>query len=272
MTTILLPSRELTQAIEASEIDYMSDRMAAIQGRKGNPEGVETRRFGKAVAFYSRTMPWPSFNTVKGLTAQEVDVIEPILAFYRARERKAQFEVLPSLAEPTLLKRLADHGLYQSGFHSSLYIVPKPSLEAKDKDDSIVIRELREDQFELYATIHCRGTELPDSGIPHVAENNRVLYRRPGWKFYVAYVGGEPAAVGVLYMKDRAASLTFAATLPEYRNRGLQRRLLGHRIEIAYEHRCELAFGQCSFLSQSHRNMERVGMRLGYVRASWTER
>ncbi|MCR8843298.1 GNAT family N-acetyltransferase [Paenibacillus sp. SC116] len=265
----IVPSLRLIHDIENSEIDYMSDRMIAIQNRPNNPEGIEIQHFGNAVCFYSRTMPWPTFNTVKGLTSADIEYIEPIVDFYRSRDRKVQFEIIPSLVDQNFLRQLADVGLYQSGFHCSLYT--KPRLPIVEVPDGVVIREVQEEQFDMYATIHCRGTGLSDDGIPYVAQNNKVLYHRLGWKFFIAYVNEVPAAASVMYMKNHLASLTFAATLPEYRNLGLHSRMLRTRLVEANRNDCRLAIGQCAFLSQSHRNMERIGMNLGYVRTSWTE-
>lgn len=248
----------------------MTDRMLAIRGRPGNPEGVEIARFGEAVCYYSRTMPWPAFNTVKGLTGSSIGHIEAIISFYKERGRLVQFEAVPGMADQALMARLSELGCYPSAHHASLIVEPRPISEAKP--GPISVRELGEDEFELYATVHCRGTGLPEDGIPHVAANNRILYRRPGWKFYLACVEGHPAAVGVLFMQSGRASLTFAATLPDYRGLGLHGRLLERRIHDAYVHGCRIAVSQCSYLSRSHRNMERAGMRLGYVRTSWTER
>ncbi|MBB6634476.1 GNAT family N-acetyltransferase [Cohnella thailandensis] len=264
-----IPSTELIKEIEYSEIAYMTDRMTAIQNRPGNPEGIEIRRFGNAVAFYSKTMPWSSFNTVKGLTNQDADRLEEILDFYKSRARNVHLEVVPSRVDKTFLKRMAELDLYSSGFHCSLITEPKTATNASD---GIRIQELNEDQFDLYATIHCRGTGLSDDGIPHVARNNKVLYGRPGWKFYLAFLNDSPAAVGVMHIRNRTASLTFAATLPEFRNQGLHRQLLNRRIADALHNDCKLVVAQCSFLSPSHRNMEHAGMKLGYLRTSWTEK
>lgn len=90
--------------------------------------------------------------------------------------------------------------------------------------------------------------------------------------FFIACLDEVPAAAGVMYSKDKKASLTFAATLPQYRNRGLHQCLLRRRVEEAVKNDCKLVISQCSFQSQSHKNMERLGMKIGYVRASWTER
>ena len=267
----MLPSPQRTREIEQSEIDYMTDRMVAIRNRPHNPEGIEIEKFGSAVCFYSKTMPWASFNTVKGLTHDDKNFIEPILHYYQARDRKVQFEIIPSRVDQPFLQKMADCGLYQSGFHCSLAIETEEFV--KDAKEDIRIEELlHEDQFDLYAAIHCLGTGLGDNGIPHVAANYKVLCNRPGWKFYIAYIDDTPAAAGVMFIKDRIASLTFAATLPEFRNRGLHQALLKKRIAAAKQSECKLAVSQCSYLTQSHRNMEHVGMKLGYIRSAWTER
>ncbi|OWR32796.1 GNAT family N-acetyltransferase [Saccharibacillus sp. O23] len=266
----MLPSPELTAAIERSEIDYMLDRMTAIQERPGNPEGIEIRRFGGAVAFSSRTMPWPSFNTVKGLTDANLDDLDAILEFYRLQGRKAQLEIVPSRVGPDFLRRLNELGLYQSGFHCSLIGEPRPPVSDR-AGQTIAIREIGADEFELYATLHCRGTGLPDEGIPHVRRNNEVLHGRAGWTFFAAESNGVPAAAAVMYERGGIASLTFAATLPEFRRQGLQRALIQHRAAEASARGSKAIVGQCAYLSQSHRNMESVGMKLGYIRTAWTQ-
>ncbi|PZD97321.1 GNAT family N-acetyltransferase [Paenibacillus sambharensis] len=264
----ILPSEAIVRAIAASENDYMFDRMTAIQARPGNPEGVEIGRFGSALCLYSATMPWPSFNTVKGFTSENLPFLDDILAFYTSKARNAQFEMVPGLVDGPSLHALAERGFYQSGYHASLY--REPSLDLMIDNGEIVVKELEEDEFELYAMLHCRGTGLPDNGIPHVAANNKVLYHRPGWKFLVAYLNGIPAATAVMYQNNGAASLTFAATLPEHRGQGLQTALIQRRVVEAAKANSKIVVGQCSFLSQSHRNMERAGMRIGYIRTTWT--
>jgi len=270
---MIRPSSELIKDLTNAEIHYMVDRMTAIKERPGNPEGVEVEQFGQALCLYSRSMPWPSFNTVKGLTSTDTGVLDQICEFYACRDRRAQFEIVPSYVDQNLLQQLADRGFYQSGFHTTLYTeLSGRVFDEHELGSSIQVTELTDDQFDTYATIHCRGTGLPDSGIAPVAANNRVLVDRPGWRFYLATVDGKPAAVGVMHIQDDLASLTFAATLPEYRSLGLQQALLRQRIEDAKRHGCRLVIGQCAYLSQSHRNMERVGMRIGYTRATWTSR
>ncbi|WP_238392383.1 GNAT family N-acetyltransferase [Paenibacillus antri] len=262
-------SEQLYGTLERSESEYMLDRMDAIRERAGNPEGVAIERFNGALAFYSKSMPWPQFNTVKLFSEADIDVLDGIIEFYQARGRNPQFEITPGNGTKKLFQALHSRGFYQTGFHASLYVEPTGS-SVPAADDSVRIRELGKEEADLYATIHCRGTGLGDEGIPYVARNNEVLMGRAGWRFYVAERQGIPGAVGVMYAKDRTASLTFAATLQEYRSRGLHTALLARRLSEARAARCELVVGQAAYASQSYRNMEKVGMKLGYTRATWS--
>lgn len=261
----MLLTRDVAQQLEQSEIDYMKDRMEAMEKLPGNPHGVETVSFGSATAFYSRGMPWPMFNNVKGTL--DADQLEAIVKFYEERERSFEFHISPVHIDSHTLNQLARMGFYQSGFHATMYA--KATVRTVELPPGLLVRELREDEFITYAAIHCEATGLSLDGQPYVAENNRILAVRPGWRYYIAYCDDQPAAVAVMYTKGRSASCTFAATLPAYRGRGLQTALLNRRIHDAYTEGCEIVVGQCAYGSGSHANMERAGMRLGYSRATW---
>lgn len=212
-------------------------------------------------------MPWGLFNNVKGtINEHEVDAI---ISFYKERKRQFEFQFIPSKANPTVFKLLHERSFYQSGFHTSLYRELSEIILPENKH--IQIRELQEDEFELYAKIHCLGTGLSLDGQSAVASNNRVLSGREGWRYYIGFYNEEPAAVAVMHMKDQMASLTFAATLPQFRQLGLHTQLLLRRIHDAYKNGCKLIVGQCAYCSSSHRNMERVGLKIAYTRATWVQ-
>ena len=263
------------QRLERSEMEYMIDRMRAMEERPGNPMGIETQYFGEAVAFYSREMPWPQFNTVKGIGSEEESYLPEIMMFYRSRNRNPHIEITPLRAEPTLFRSLTTHGFFQSSFHATLYTECKKetssSLEKKTSDkENIQIVEINSHQFDDYATVHCLGTGLPISGKQHVTDNNRILHGRKGWKYYVAYYNNEPVGAAAAYIQGSTASLTFATTLPAYRNRGIQTLLIERRMRDAVLEGCNLIVGQASYLSSSFRNMQRAGMQLGYTRSTWS--
>lgn len=257
-------SKQLAQRIEQSEIDYMMDRMMAIRERQGNPEHVQLRSFGGAAAIASKGMPWPQFNTVKGFGLDELLLLPEILAFYAECGCRPQFEITPAKATPELLKLLSEQGFMPGGFQASFYAVPEAA--SMNLPAHIRIRRLERDEMTTYARIHCLGFGMNESGIEPIAANNAVLQGRPGWHFYMGLADEIPAAAGVMYVENGTASLTFAATLPEYRSRGLQYALVRRRMQEAAMNGCQLVVSQAAYLSPSHRNMERAGMKLAYTR------
>lgn len=259
-------SKQLAARIEQSEVDYMTDRMMAIRERQGNPEHIELRSFGGATAFASKRMPWPQFNTVKGFGPEELPLLPDIRSYYEGLGCRPQFEISPAKATPELLKALSEQGFMPGGFHASFYATPEAA--PMNLPGNIRIRRLERDEMTVYARIHCLGFGMNESGIAPIAANNEVLLGRPGWHFYMGLVDEIPAAVAVMFVHSGTASLTLAATLPEYRSRGLQSALLRRRMQEAAMNSCQLVVSQAAYLSPSHRNMERAGMKLAYTRLS----
>jgi ribosomal protein S18 acetylase RimI-like enzyme len=271
-------TKELAVRLEKAETEYMVSRVKAIARREGNPMGAELREFGGATALYVREMPWGAFNAVKGLGAADKEHLDGIIEFYRERNRPFQLEITPVKGETGLFSGLAERGFFQSGFHATLYGIPArlpadvDTMEPERRHD-IRIRLLEEEEFGLYGKLHCLGTGLPENGYRHVEENNRVLAHDPEWRYYIGYVDGQPAGVAVMHIRPgETASMTFAATLPEFRRRGLQTAFLRRRLQDAASAQCELAAGQAAYASVSHNNMERAGLRLAYTRVTWTRK
>src|SRR5690625_7102760 len=79
-------TKELARNIEHSEIEALESRLTAIKGIAGNPMGIVIEKFGNATAFSAKNIPGPSFNTVKGLSGQDIHYIDNILEFYRDRK------------------------------------------------------------------------------------------------------------------------------------------------------------------------------------------
>jgi GNAT superfamily N-acetyltransferase len=94
---------------------------------------------------------------------------------------------------------------------------------------------------------------------------------RPGWSLFLARVDGWPVAEGILYVKDGVGYLADASCDPNYRRHGLQAALLARRIAEARDAGAAFVCSGAAYLSTSHRNMERAGMRILFNSAIWTE-
>jgi GNAT superfamily N-acetyltransferase len=100
--------------------------------------------------------------------------------------------------------------------------------------------------------------------------NARAWLGLPGWTLAMARIDGRPAGAATLFVEAGVAYFAEAATHPDLRRRGAHAALLHWRAQQAQAMGADFLFSGAGFLSQSHRDMERVGMRLQSVRAVWS--
>jgi GNAT superfamily N-acetyltransferase len=266
--TKLIPSLRILRRTVECEMAYTISRLRVLERLPGNPVGVEIRELeGGVVALMARHLPVPSFNSVIGLRAGSETHIEPLMAWYGANGVRPRFELVPGYYDPALGRELARLGLYQSGFHTSLVCEPEQVMPAAL--EAIAIEQVADAAaLDEFLATHAAGWGIPD--VPGFKRNVRGWLRQPCWSLYLARFGGKPAATAILYVTDKVGYCADAATNPEFRGRGLQSALLARRIADARAAGVDFVCSGADFLSQSHRNMERAGMRVQFVRALWT--
>lgn len=270
----LVVDKGLAERLENSEIDTLSSRLTEMQKIDKNPMEVEIQKFGNATAFSAKNIPGPSFNTVKGLKEGDEKQISMIIDFYKQKEIPARFELTPAHTSPELLTHLSEAGYYHNDFHTTLYASLSNELNTSFdlNEPKIVIRELISNEYDTFAEIYTKGFQMPSFLKSGIAQNNEILYNMENWTFYLASYENEAAGIGVLYIKDRIATLAAAATLPTFRNKGIQCALIKHRICQAILQKCDLIAGQAKFGSVSQNNMERAGLRIAYTKAIWVKK
>lgn len=254
------------QEIERAEINMLSSRLEALQAIKENPMQVQIKQFGSATAFSSKVIAGPAFNTVKGIT--NTAQVDEIISYYQSLQIPCRFEITPAQGTAELFQYLSEKGFYQSNFHTALYSTPRedPSL----LPSNISVRQLKENEFDIFADIYVRGFHMPPFTKDGVRQNNEILYNKPGWHFFIAEIQNTPASIGVLYINKGVASLAASATLPEFQRKGCHTALIQKRIETAIASNCQLIVGQAMFGSGSQNNMERAHMKIAYTKSIWT--
>lgn len=258
----------VAQEIENAEIDMLFSRLALLQAISGNPMQIQMKNFGSATAFSSKVITGPAFNTVKGITYTNTDAIDEIISYYESLQIPCRFEITPAQGTAELFQYLSKKGFYQSSFHTALYSIPKedPSLIPSN----ISVRQLKKNEFDIFADIYVRGFNMPSFTKDGVRQNNEILYNEPGWYFFIAEVQNIPAGIGVLYINKGIASLAASATLPEFQRIGCHTTLIQKRIEAAIKSDCNLIIGQARFGSSSQNNMERAHLKIAYTKSIWT--
>ncbi|MEK3886219.1 GNAT family N-acetyltransferase [Bacillus sp. FSL K6-3431] len=265
----LVINKALGEMLERSEIDTLNSKLTAIREIDGNPMGVEIQKFGNATAFLVKNIPGPAFNKVIGLKEGDQIYLEKMLEFYNGRNIPVLFDLTPAYASSDLLAYLNKLGFNQVDFHTTLFKPVQLELNEPLMNPQIYIREIKGNEFDTFADIYTKGFQMPAFLKSGVAQNNEILFNNKHWTFYLAFIDNEPAGIGVMYIKNRVATLAAAATVPTLRNKGIQTALIKQRIYQAYMKKCDLIVGQAKFGSSSQNNMERVGMRIAYTKAIW---
>lgn len=261
-------SIDLIHRVLAADVAYTISRLQVLERLPGNPIGVVYRKVGDNVtALMARHIPSPSFNRVVGQRAGDERHIAPLAAWYREHGVTARFEMVPGDYDAALGRELAWQGYYQSGFHAALICRPGDAIAPTT---ALVERVTSAALMEDYLQAYMAGWGLPEKEHLQFKANVRPWLGQPGWSLYLARVDGRPAAAATLYVHGDLGYCADAATDPAFRRHGLQLALLHRRIADARAAGVDFVFSGAAFLSASHRNMERIGMRILFVRAIWT--
>lgn len=191
--------------------------------------------------------------------------MERIEGFFAERGATVFHEVSP-IADPAMLPLLADRGYRPVELTTLLF----QALEGRVRSETRVpVREARPDELDLWAETAAEGWRENIDLAGMLGGLMRVVMSAEGSRAYFAEIDGRPVATGALAMNNGVALLAGAATIPEWRHRGVQRSLLEHRLASAAEAGCELAVMGAAPGSASQRNAERSGFRIAYTRIKW---
>lgn len=263
----LMPSLDLLQRILAVDLSYTVSRLKVLESIPGNPMGVGYRWVDDTtVGLMSCRLP--AFNRVIGLRAGHERHLKSLCDWYREHNVEPTFEIVPGMFDASLGRELARLGFFQSGFHAAMIVEPHQiaSVESQIQIERVLTSELMEQFLDAYVA----GWGVAEQYHSQFKANVRPWFGRAGWSLYLAMADGRPAATAILYVHERVGYLADAATDPSFRRQGLQLALIRRRIRDAEAAGVDFVFSGAHLLGSSHRNMERAGMRLQFLRAKWT--
>lgn len=263
-------SAALIQRIEQSDRDYTHSRLGGMGQAAGNLLGIEIQTFGQAAAFLIRG--WPDFwygNKVLGLGPADASRVPEIVAYFRRHQLSFRFELAPQAMNAELGTALHRQGLCQMGFNTALYGRPAAGL-GPAPSSAVEVTEARPEELDLFWDLYQAGFGLPRLTAPERAAV-RAWQERDANDLYLcmARVGGIPAGVSILFIKNGTGLMADAAALPAFRGQGCHSALVRQRLAAAAERGCDLLTSFVEFGSASQRNLERAGLRVAYTKAMW---
>jgi len=263
---------ELARQIEQMDIDYSISRLGGMQVAPGNPLGIQIKNYGNTFAFLIKA--WPNFwygQKVLGFSTIDSAYLTDIVLFFRQDSLSCRFEIIPGNLDEALATRLYELGLIQMGFSTALYGIPKRSLQPLPQ--GVTVQPVSPAQLDLFIDLYQDCFEYP-----RLVEKEKQIVRH--WienaqteiDCFTASVGNQPAGIGILFSHGKVSLLADAAVLPRYRSSGCHTALVQHRIDRAVERGVDLLTSFPAFGSNSHRNLERAGLRIAYTKTMWYER
>jgi hypothetical protein len=263
----LIPSIDLIRRMDAAATAYTLARLKILERIPGNPIGVAHQTIDNVTALAARHLPSASFNCVRGLRAGQAHLVQTLAEWQRAHGAGGGFEIAAGDDDPELGRELARAGFYQAGFHAAL--IGEPDHNAPATPDVRVDAVASARDMEDFLSAYVAGWGVPEEKRESFKSNVRAWVGETDWSLYVARVDARPAAAAVLYRHGGAGYFADCATDPAFRTRGLHAALLRRRWRDASGAGVDFVCSGASFLSTSHRNMERIGMRLLLLRAIW---
>ena len=194
-------------------------------------------------------------------------LLDEIERFFLERGASVMHEVSP-LAGATTLDLLCARTYRPIEISNVMFrTVERPESEGRD---GIRVRVVEVDEAERWAAVSAQGWTHEHPELKEFVEKMGVLMvAREQSPCFLAEMDGVAGAAGGLSLHEGVALFAGAATVPEFRRRGLQGALLEARMRYALEHGCDLAMMVAEAGSNSQRNAERQGFRVAYTRMKW---
>jgi GNAT superfamily N-acetyltransferase len=190
--------------------------------------------------------------------------LESVEDFYHSRGVRPVFSASP-LADPKLFHQLAAGGYSIAGFHSVLWRAIPADFNPAPLPENLRITQADSSLAQLWLDTTARGFEEVDQPSPDAYAILGPNFYAPSSACFFAWVGGQPAAGGGMYIHDGVVELGGASTLPAFRRQGAQRALIEARLAAARDLGCDLALILTEPGSSSQRNAQRMGFELAYT-------
>lgn len=244
--------------------------------------GLTVDEIGGALLLAAPGVNHVLFNRVIGLGEQmpaTSDIIADIMGRYWDLSIERYWVHAGPHARPARLGRmLQDHGL--APYRRSWVKLMRPAQRADAVETSLNIRLAKHGDAAAVASILGVAFELPQTA----AEVFTHVIDRPRWRVYVAETDQQIVAAAGMFSEGEIAYCAFAATRPEFRNRGAQRALLRARIDEAVDAGAHWITTETGFPlaadepQPSYRNLLHAGFRPVAIRdnygrpgATWAE-
>lgn len=200
------------------------------------------------------------------ISSSELSSIEN---FFKKHKASVNHEVSP-LADFSLMSLLNERGYHPIELSNVMFMPIENQSRFSAKNSLINTRIIRPGEEKMWAQVSAEGWATEGEGLSDfMLEFGAICAQSQGGFPFIAELGEEPIAAGMLFIFEDVALLGGASTAPKWRGRGAQSALLQARLNFALSRKCNIAMMCASPGSQSQRNAEKNGFGVAYTRTKW---
>jgi GNAT superfamily N-acetyltransferase len=260
---IFLDVRSNVNKIEKIEMELtVFNSKRALSSSEKNLEIIEV---GNSMLLKDKVSPQSIYyNRVKGFSPTDLDKLDQIIQIYEQDQITPCFDLAPSHTNYDVAKALVNKGYFSAEQLAFLQILPSEMKPALNKFKIVQVTEENAEEFIKLIGISTGLTFEAEL----IKQKNEYFYS-PNFKNYIAYIEGQPAGMGSLFISVNEGYIANDYTFPDFRGKGLQTALIHHRLEVAKELDLEMVYTDVEFGSTSHNNMVKIGFQLVYVNSFW---
>lgn len=262
---------DLRSLVEFSEARAFESLIGSVPLGVGQPQGFRVETFGSAVALLAPAVTHSlNMNRVIGLgidgPADEA-VLDQIAQRYGQLNLSYALEIAPGAMPADLPEQLRRRRMRRTVATAMHYRAAQPAVVHVA---GVAVVRAQAHQCALVADICCSVFRMPEA-VHAVIEATRHC---PEWRQWLVYLGPEPIAAALSFVKGGVAWLGWDATLPQHRGHGAHAALVAARINDAADSGCqfvtaETAVDTPAHMDPSRRNYEKLGFVLAYERSTY---
>jgi len=208
-------------------------------------------------SFLSQVIGWGFATKPK----QFKDEIESIESFYKSvNHQRVDIELCPFVGNDLVLF-LSERGYGITELNNVSVLDLKMYKRVDVVDDGFIIKEVHSEELAEWANRVAAGF-----GYPEAEEQFTHYARAKGVSAFAVYSQDKIIAGATIAMHGDVCDLGVTSTIPAYRGRGLQKKLLYTRLNFARQHGMSLATVTTEPGSISDLNIQKSGFRCAYTR------
>lgn len=228
---------------------------------------LETARIGGVTLLRERTAPSSAYyNRIKGFGPDDLPRLDELLARYG--DGSPCFDLTPDGITFEVARALGERGYAPAEQLAFLYADVQELQEIEGAPEHIQLEKVTEDtaeEFIRWISESNGGMDITEEMI----QRTKGYFHAPHFINYLIRSGGEPAAMGSLFLDGEEGYLANDYTFENFRGKGCQTELIKQRLYDASRLGITAVYTDVQFGTTSHANMEKAGFRLAYMNTVW---